>query len=175
MAPAWDCRSAAESSSRTAAACGRAQIPPVVPCSSSQCRSGLANLRIHEFVFSARQDELKYGAARFVRICPQPPPMRSDDGTADRQPHPGSVALRSVESVENEIEIFRSPPRPGIGPSLQVSFCLVLFRADQQLSWPRLNRAHCFDRVQYQVQDDLLQLNTITPNGSQALRKGGLE
>src|SRR5258705_6907439 len=32
----------------------------------------------------------------------------------------------------------------------------------------------CFDRVQDQVQDDLLQLNTIALNGSQSLRKGGL-
>ena len=52
---------------------------------------------------------------------------------------------------------------------------MVLLGADQQLSWPRLNRAHRFDRVQYQVQDDLLQLNTIALNGKQPVRKSGLD
>ena len=28
-----------------------------------------------------------------------------------------------------------------------------------------LNRAHCFNRIQDQVQDDLLQLNAIPENG----------
>ena len=35
-----------------------------------------------------------------------------------------------------------------------------------------LNRAHCLDRVQDQIQNDLLQLNTIALNGMQA-RPGG--
>ena len=52
---------------------------------------------------------------------------------------------------------------------------VVLFRADQQLSCYRLNRAHCFDRVQDQVQDNLLLLNTIALNGSQSLCKDGLD
>ena len=37
----------------------------------------------------------------------------------------------------------------------------------------RLNRAHCFDCVQDQVEDDLLQLNTIPLNGKQPLREPG--
>ena len=52
--------------------------------------------------------------------------------------------------------------------------CLVLLGADRQLSCPCLNRAHCFDRVQDQVQHDLLQLNTIPLNGKQSIRKPGL-
>jgi len=49
-----------------------------------------------------------------------------------------------------------------------------LLGADQQLPWP-IDRAHCFDRVQNQVQDDLLQLNTIPLNGRQLLRRLQLE
>jgi hypothetical protein len=49
-----------------------------------------------------------------------------------------------------------------------------LLGADQQLSWP-IDRAHCFDPVQNQVQDYLLQLNTIPLNGEQLLRRLHLE
>jgi hypothetical protein len=50
-----------------------------------------------------------------------------------------------------------------------------LFCANQQLSLTRFNRAHCFDRVQDQVQDDLLHLNAITLNGIHPLREAGLD
>src|ERR1700704_5654837 len=53
--------------------------------------------------------------------------------------------------------------------------CMVLLGADLQLTRSRLLRAHCFDCVQDQVQDDLLQLNTIPLDGSQSLRKVGLD
>ena len=39
---------------------------------------------------------------------------------------------------------------------------------------PSLNRPHCFERIQNQVQDDLLQLNTIPLNGKRHLRKVGI-
>jgi hypothetical protein len=48
---------------------------------------------------------------------------------------------------------------------------LRLLGADQQLSRPRLDHAHCFHCVQHQVQDDLLQLNAIPLYGKQSLRK----
>jgi hypothetical protein len=60
------------------------------------------------------QGELKYGAARFIRRCPQPAPMGVDDGPANRQPHPCSAGLCGVEGLENAIEMFRMDARPGI-------------------------------------------------------------
>jgi hypothetical protein len=51
-----------------------------------------------------------------------------------------------------------------------VAIRLPLLGADQQLSWA-IDRAHCFDRIQNQVQDDLLQLNTIPLNGKRLLRR----
>ena len=39
------------------------------------------------------QGELKYGAARFIRIRPQPAPMGIDDRPADRQPHPYAARI----------------------------------------------------------------------------------
>jgi hypothetical protein len=78
-----------------------------------------------------------------------------------------------VESLENTLDIFRINTRPGIAHCHQDA-CVVLLGADQQLSWPLLNRPHCFDRIQNQVQDDLLQLNTIRLNGKRPLRKVGI-
>ena len=66
------------------------------------------------FRFRAGQGELKYGASRLIRVCPQPAPMGIDDGPADRQPHPHSAGLRGVESLENALEMFRINARPGI-------------------------------------------------------------
>ena len=110
------------------------------------------------------QGELKYGAARFIRLCPQPAPMGIDDGPANRQPHPHAAGLRGVKCLENALEMRRIDARPGIA-HCHKDACAVLLGADQQLSRLCLNRAHCFDRVQDQVQDDLLQLNTIPVNG----------
>ena len=58
--------------------------------------------------------------------------------------------------------------RPGIAHCYKDIF-VVLLRADQQLSRLSLNRAHGLDRVQDQIQHDLLQLNAIAvPMGNNA-------
>ena len=120
------------------------------------------------------QGELKYGAARFVRFRPQLAPMGVDDGPADRQPHARSAGLRGVEGVEDPLEMRRIDARPGIAHSHEDA-CLVLLGADHQLSCPLLNRAHCFSRIQNQIQQDLLQLNAIPMNRKQSLCKPGLD
>src|SRR3954462_2504782 len=59
--------------------------------------------RTYSNVASTRnaQRELKHGAARFVRICPQPTPVSVDDRPTNRQSHPRSAGLRGVECLEN--------------------------------------------------------------------------
>ena len=107
------------------------------------------------------QGELKYSAARFIRLCPQPAPMGVDDRPADRQPHPHSAGLRGVESLENALEMSGSMPGPESHTATRtptVWVCSVLINNSRGSC---LNRAHGFDCVQDQVQDDLLQLNTI--------------
>jgi hypothetical protein len=90
--------------------------------------------------------------------------MGVDDRPANRQPHPCSAGLCGVEGLKNALEMFRRDARPGI-VHCHKDTCVVLFGADYKLSRRCLNRAHCFDRVQKQVQDHLLQLNAITVNG----------
>ena len=99
--------------------------------------------------------------------------MGIDDRPADRQPHPHSAGFRGVESLENALEMFRINTRPRIAHCHEDAICPGLLGADRQLSWPLLNRSHCFDRIHDQVQDDLLQLNTIPLNGKRPLRKAG--
>ena len=101
--------------------------------------------------------------------------MGIDYRPANRQSHPHSARFRGVESVENAVEMFRIDARPGIAHCHENAFCPALPGADQQLSRPLINRAHCFDRVQDQVQDDLLQLNTIALNGRQRFIEADLD
>src|SRR6266480_3278848 len=94
----------------------------------------------------------------------QPAPMGIDDRSADRQSHPRSVGFRGVEGLENALDLFRTNAGPRIAYFHEDAICLVLRGADRQLSSPRFDRAHCFDRVQDQVEYDLLHLHTIPLN-----------
>src|SRR6476620_3756347 len=100
--------------------------------------------------------------------------MGIDDRPADRQPHPYPAGFRGVERLENALEMLPINTRPSIAHCYEDAICLGLLRADRQLSWPLLNRPHCFDCIQNQVQDDLLQLNTISLNGKHPLSKVGV-
>ena len=101
--------------------------------------------------------------------------MSVNDGTGDGQPHPDSIDLRGVKSLENPLEMCWIDARPGITHRDQYCICLGLLGADQQRSAPSLNRAHGFNCVKNQIQDYLLQLNTICQDGDQVLRKTNLE
>ena len=81
------------------------------------------------------------------------------------QGHVGGMAL----------DVLRINARPGIAHRDADAICPALLGADRQLSCPCLDRAHCLDRIQDQVQDDLLQLNTIALNGRQRFIKAGLD
>src|SRR6476469_2267342 len=85
------------------------------------------------------QGELKYGAARFICLCPQPAPMGVDDRPANRQPHPRAAGLRGVKSIEHALEMRRIDAGPGIA-HCHKDACVVLLGADQPLSWPCLSR-----------------------------------
>src|SRR5215468_28780 len=69
---------------------------------------------IRELFFDTGQSELKHGAARLVRLRPQPAPMGIDDGPADRQPHSRSAGLCRVERLENALAVLRVDARSGI-------------------------------------------------------------
>src|SRR6266699_208018 len=130
--------------------------------------------RTHELDLCAGQGELKYSTARFIRLRPQPAPVSFDNGLADRQPHPHSAGLCGIERLENTLEVLRIDTRSSIDYRDEGATNLALPGADRQLARPLLDRAHCFDRIQDQVQDDLLQLNTVPLNGRRPPRHSSL-
>ena len=69
--------------------------------------------------------------------------------------------------------MFRINARSGIAHCDKDATCPTWFGADQQLSSSRLDGSHRFDRVQNQVEQDLLHLNTIPLNRKQPVRKSG--
>src|ERR1700745_2892731 len=107
------------------------------------------------------QGELKYSAARLVRLHPELAPVSIDDGPAYRQAHPSSTGFGGIESLEDALRLRRIDARPGIAHG-HANACVVSLRADQQFSRSRFYRAHGFDRVEDQVQQDLLNLNTVS-------------
>src|SRR5262249_13808986 len=67
-------------------------------------------------------------------------------------------------------EMRRIDARPGIAHGHKDA-CPVLLGADQDFSSPFLYRACCLSRIQDEVQQDLLQLNAISLNEKQSVRK----
>ena len=89
--------------------------------------------------------------------------MGVDNGPTDRQAHPEAALLRRVEGFKNPLEMFRIDAGSRI-VNCDEDVCGPLLGDDRQHSLPLFDRPHCFDRVQDQVQDDLLQLNTVRLN-----------
>src|ERR1700730_8241513 len=71
--------------------------------------------------------------------------------------------------------MFWINPRAGIAHCYEDATRLLLLGDDRQLSRALLDQAYCFDSIQDQVQDDLLDLDTIHLNMRQSLRKAGLD
>lgn len=59
-----------------------------------------------------RQGELKYGTARFLRLCPQPASMGLYDRPADRQAHSNAIGFGSVKRLESALAVSESMPGP---------------------------------------------------------------
>jgi hypothetical protein len=76
--------------------------------------------------------------------------------------------------IDRQIEMFPHQYPAQYRALLRGRHFPVFAPCDRQLSWPLLNRSHCFDCIRNQVQDDLLQLNTISLNGKRPLRKVGV-
>src|SRR5580704_5502100 len=113
--------------------------------------------------------EVKDGATGQVGGHPQPAAMSFDDRTADRQPHPQTAGLRRVERVEEAFETFRVQSRSRILHHDQHAIRFGWSGGDEQLSRPFRDLAHCLDRVDDEIEDDWLQLYTISFDERQPL------
>ena len=61
-----------------------------------------------------RQRESEDGAVRPIRICPQSPAVRVDNGAAYRESNPHSAILGRVEGIEDALTILCGDTRPRI-------------------------------------------------------------
>lgn len=87
---------------------------------------------------------------------------------AYRQTHPHSSVLRSIERLKQALETLRAHPWAGILHRHQDTACFPP-SADEQLSCPFSQAALRLEGIDDQVQDDLLQLHTVSLNARQLL------
>src|SRR5215469_14684207 len=99
--------------------------------------------------------------------------MGLDDGATDRQAHTCPAGLCGVKGLKNRLKLRRVNAGPGIAHSNDDP-CAILLGADQELSCRGPTSAHGFDSIQDKIQNDLLQLDPISINGSQLVCKSSL-
>src|SRR5262245_48870588 len=102
-----------------------------------------------------------------MRHCPQLPPVLLDNRTTDRQPHPQPLRLRSVKRREDRLELLRGNPHPGVLDCRLHCVRSLLTRPDDQLTRALGHPGHRFNRVQHEVEQHLLHLHPIAPDGRQ--------
>src|SRR4029434_878707 len=114
------------------------------------------------FLFNTNlQCKLKRRAGTIIWYGPQLPAVILNNRAADRQPHPHSLRLGGVESIEDLFEILPVDPNTGVLYSDKHFVRFMLTRTDEQLSRSIGHRCHSFDTVHNEVENDLLQLHPI--------------
>ena len=99
--------------------------------------------------------------------------MSLDDRAADRQPDTHTPALGCIEGFEHPFEILRIDAGPGILRAQTDMIVSFPPGSDQQLPRAVVNTNHGFRSIAEEVQDDLLQLDTIADDGREGLGKLG--
>src|SRR5262249_52134256 len=122
----------------------------------------------------SRQGELHGGARASRASSPYLSPVRFDDRTTDRESHAHAPGLGGVEGVEQAVHTLQGQARAGILHGDEHPARGVWPGADAQLARSLADAAQRFDGVEDQVQEHLLQLDTIAVNARQALREVGL-
>src|SRR5512133_3963607 len=88
--------------------------------------------------------------------------MLLDDRAADRQADAHTAALGCVEGFENPLKVLRMDASPGIS-NAQTDFIVSFSQGtDEQITRAIVNISHCVRSVPKQVQDNLLDLDTVT-------------
>src|SRR6266702_1467716 len=113
----------------------------------------------------------EHGAGTNPRRSPNLSAVSFDDRAADRESHAHPAELGRVEGVEQPVDGLTAQSRAGIpDPDEQAARCILL-RRDEQLSRSLGDAAHRFDGVHDQVEDHLLQLDSISLNRRQCIRE----
>ena len=87
--------------------------------------------------------------------------MSLDNGAADRQADAHAVTFRCKESVKELVHALGVDPHAGIPNAHTDAIAVLPFCSDQQLPRPIVHVTHGVRGVAKQVEDDLLELDTI--------------
>src|SRR4029450_3217763 len=104
-----------------------------------------------------------------IRLCPKTAVMSLDDRAADGEADTHAVAFCRVEGVEQLAHVLRIDADAGIAHAHAHTIALLVLGSDQQLPRPIVHGGHRIRGVADQVQDDLLELNTIPGDRGEAL------
>ena len=95
--------------------------------------------------------------------------MSLDDRAANRQPNAHTAALGCVEGIKEPFHVLVIETHTGIPHGQAHKVAVFSFCSDQQVSRSVVNTNHRLGRIAEQVQDDLLELDTIACYGWKVL------
>src|SRR5580765_7288210 len=107
------------------------------------------------------------GPRSVIRFCPEAAAMPLHDGAANGEPDTHAVALRCVEGIEQLVHALPVQARAGIPHHHAHAIAVFPFRSDQHLPQAIVHTEHRVRGVAEQVDDDLLELDTIAGDGRQ--------
>src|SRR6185503_2530427 len=111
------------------------------------------------------------GSWSIIRLGPKTTLMSLHDRAADKQPDAHAPALRGVEGTEHRLQALRCETHAGIADGQTHAAAILFFRFDQQLSRAIVHVGHGLRSIAEQVQDDLLELDTIAGDDRETLGK----
>ncbi len=91
--------------------------------------------------------------------------MSLNDLAADRQSDTHTVALGRVKGIEQPLKVLRIDAGPGILHAQTHAIVCFPARSDQQAPRAVVNTSHGVGSIAEQIQDDLLELDTISGDG----------
>ena len=87
--------------------------------------------------------------------------MSLNNGSANRQAHPGALGFRRKERMEDAVHVFRINSGPGVFHHDQHAVGFVDHRPHPERPGAIGDGIHCFNRIRNQIGDHLLQLDPI--------------
>src|ERR1700730_4031228 len=104
-------------------------------------------------------------------VRPQSSAMGIDDGAAYRKANSHSAGLCGVEGPKNPLAILHGDARSRVAHPDEQALRWAAFVAHHQRPRSISDTGHGLDRVEDEIQHDLLQLNSVSANRRQALRE----
>src|SRR5215472_11040964 len=157
-------RSKSGSDSRTDSSSSTTDISERLPVMSASSRC-----RVWNALWATGNGKREGGTGTVVSLCPQTPMMSLDNGTTDGEPDAHAVGFRCVEGVKQLGHVLGGDAHAGIPYAHAHTIAGFEFGADQQLPRAVVHVNHRVGGVAQQVQDHLLQLDSVTGDGREVL------